>query len=184
MTAMRFPWGSMLAFLPLSTHRGAAGSRPSGSPAMVVQNVRRRFRGCGILPRREGEECLAQSPPSPRSVHAMEAEFRRFSTAWNPLSPFFHGMEPTFLKTSTPWNPVLSPLARRGKWLARNPQSPRSFPGNESLFRHFSTTMETYPEKLGLRGGIRRDWICSLFRFFRPSPSRVRSGWFGGRFPG
>ncbi|MBR4189487.1 MAG: hypothetical protein IKQ55_05935, partial [Kiritimatiellae bacterium] len=30
---------------------GAAGSRTSGSRAMVVQKVLRHFRGCGILPR-------------------------------------------------------------------------------------------------------------------------------------
>ena len=34
--------------------RGAAGSRTSGSHAMLVQKVRRHFRGCGILPRRDG----------------------------------------------------------------------------------------------------------------------------------
>ena len=38
--------------LPPSIHRGAAGSRTSGSSAMVVQKVRRRFQG-GVKPRRE-----------------------------------------------------------------------------------------------------------------------------------
>ena len=33
---------------------GAAGSRTSGSSATLVQKVPRRFRGCGILPRRRG----------------------------------------------------------------------------------------------------------------------------------
>ena len=36
---------------PRPSRRGAAGSRTSGSGAMVVRKVRRRVRGCGILPR-------------------------------------------------------------------------------------------------------------------------------------
>ncbi len=47
---------------------GAAGSRTSGSHAMLVQKVPCHFRGCGILPRHGGwraEEWLTQSSPRP-----------------------------------------------------------------------------------------------------------------------
>ena len=55
-------------------------------------------------------------------------------------------------KTSTPWNPVLSPLARREKWLARSPQSPRSFPRNGSGFRRFPTPWNHVAEKFPRHG--------------------------------
>jgi hypothetical protein len=48
---------------------GAAGSRTSGSSAMVVQKVLRHFRGCGILPRRCAREASGRAgapvPPVP-----------------------------------------------------------------------------------------------------------------------
>ncbi len=43
-------------FSIISRPRGAAGSRTSGSHAMVVQKVSRHFRRCGILPRQGGWE--------------------------------------------------------------------------------------------------------------------------------
>ncbi len=62
------------------TTSGTAGSRTSGSHAMLVQKVSRHFRGCGILQRHGGwraEEWLTQSSPRVREESGREELTRR-----------------------------------------------------------------------------------------------------------